>query len=217
MGMLFYHSTFLLPDNGRFRNATDLDDGNESRKDGHVCSSVPIRAGMTVGCLYLVYDDFSPAKPPDKAVPAMQAVLRRTLRTLTRIRKPLPVLVFIAMAAVAKFFFSRAPSIPSLLEISLEDIKIGLEQGTFTATDLVNAYIQRAKEVDHVYRSVLEFNPDALSIARDLDEKARASGGKGPLHGVPILLKDNIVTLDSMEATAGSYALKGAKPGHELQ
>jgi amidase len=86
------------------------------------------------------------------------------------------------MAGLAKMFFwsrSSAPAIPSLLEISLDDIIAGLERGSFTATDLVTAYIKRAEEVDHIFRSVLQINDDAVSIAQQLDAEAKVSGRRG--------------------------------------
>ncbi|KAI1333116.1 glutamyl-tRNA amidotransferase subunit A [Xylariaceae sp. FL0255] len=94
------------------------------------------------------------------------------------------------------------PDIPSLLEIILDEIGAHLDNGLFTSADLVRAYVKRIKKI----------NQDALNIAEKLDLEAMTSGRRGPLHGVPILLKDNIVTLDNMEATAGSYALIGAIP-----
>jgi len=100
---------------------------------------------------------------------------------------------------------------PSLLDASLEDLAGGLETGLFTSVDLVEAYIARILEVNDVLKAVREINPDALAIAEDLDA-ARANGTiYGPLHGIPILIKDNIATADKMETTAGSYALVGAR------
>lgn len=126
---------------------------------------------------------------------------------------------------------SVAPSIP-LLEISLDDTRLELEKETFTAVELVHAYTKRIQEVDHVFRPVLEVNPEAALIAQQLDEEAKTSGRRGcalmvpdqrlvlncqsrPLHGVTIMLKDNIVTLARMKATAGTVTLLGVKPAHE--
>ncbi|KAK0624609.1 amidase [Bombardia bombarda] len=100
---------------------------------------------------------------------------------------------------------------PSLMEASLEDLVTGLESGLFTSVDLVNAYTARMLEVNSTLKIVTEINPDALSIAAELDA-ARTNGTiYGSLHGIPILLKNNIATADDMENTAGSYALLGAK------
>ncbi|KAK4141352.1 amidase signature domain-containing protein [Dichotomopilus funicola] len=105
--------------------------------------------------------------------------------------------------------------LPSLLDITLDDIEAGLDNGRFTVVDLVTAYRKRIDEVDDHFRSIIEINPDAEAIAQSLDSEVRTTGRRGPLHGVPILLKDNIVTLDEMEATAGSFILLGAKLANE--
>ncbi|KAK8024191.1 glutamyl-tRNA(Gln) amidotransferase subunit A [Apiospora rasikravindrae] len=100
---------------------------------------------------------------------------------------------------------------PPLIEATLEDIVKGLHSGLFTSVDLVNAYSARVMEVNSTLRMVTELNPDALSIAAETD-RLRANGTVlGPLHGIPILLKNNIATMDDMANTAGSYALVGAK------
>ncbi len=100
---------------------------------------------------------------------------------------------------------------PPLIEASLENLVRGLESGLFTSVDLVNVYVARILEMNSTLRMVTELNPDALAIAADLDA-ARAKGiNYGPLHGIPILIKNNIATDDRMNTTAGSYALLGAK------
>ena len=100
---------------------------------------------------------------------------------------------------------------PPLIEANLEDLVGGLESGRFTSVDLVNAYVARILEMNSTLRMVTELNPDALAIAADLDA-ARAKGiNYGPLHGIPILIKNNMATDDRMNTTAGSYALLGAK------
>src|SRR5208283_3867348 len=60
--------------------------------------------------------------------------------------------------------------------------------------------------------AVIEVNPDALAIAAALDRERKAKGPRGPLHGIPVLIKDNIATADNMQTTAGSLALAGMKP-----
>ncbi|KAK0748312.1 amidase signature domain-containing protein [Apiosordaria backusii] len=100
---------------------------------------------------------------------------------------------------------------PSLLNAEIHDLIEGLDAGLFTSVDLINAYIARINEVNSTLRAVTQINPDALSIAADLDAARAAGTNHGPLHGIPILLKDNIATFDKMENTAGSYALLGAK------
>ncbi|XP_044715143.1 amidase domain-containing protein [Hirsutella rhossiliensis] len=105
---------------------------------------------------------------------------------------------------------------PSLINATLEDLQQGLHRGCFNSFDLVNAYQERIRQVQGKARAVTEINPDALAIATFLD-KERNIGGKrlGPLHGIPILLKDNVATMDKMNNTAGSTLLLGAKVPHD--
>lgn len=100
---------------------------------------------------------------------------------------------------------------PSLLDVTLEELAIGLESGLFTSADLVTAYSTRINDVNSTLRAVTELNPDALAIAQQLDAERAQGTVRGPLHGLPILIKNNIGTNDSMDNTAGSYALAGAK------
>jgi amidase len=94
----------------------------------------------------------------------------------------------------------------------LADLQIGLERGTFTSRDLVQAYLRRIEDLDRrgpSLHSIIEINPDAVNIADALDRERKARGPRGPLHGIPVLLKDNIDTADRMTTTAGSLALEG--------
>lgn len=100
---------------------------------------------------------------------------------------------------------------PPLIEATLEDLVSGLDSGLFTSVDLVNAYTARIFEVNSTLRMVTELNPDALGIAATLDSERAAGSSRGPLHGIPILIKNNIATDDKMNNTAGSYALLGSK------
>lgn len=100
---------------------------------------------------------------------------------------------------------------PPLIDATLDDLVHGLDSGLFTSVDLVNAYTARILEVNSTLRMVTELNPDALSIAATLDAERAANASRGPLHGIPILIKNNIATDDKMNNTAGSYALLGAK------
>jgi amidase len=102
-----------------------------------------------------------------------------------------------------------------LHEVSLAQLQRDLISGKYTSERLTTLYLERIESCNlqgPTLRAVIETNPDALQIARQLDAE-RASGKiRGSLHGIPILLKDNIATADSMETTAGSLALVGAKP-----
>ncbi|KAF2834289.1 amidase [Patellaria atrata CBS 101060] len=100
---------------------------------------------------------------------------------------------------------------PKLIDVTVEDLAQGLESGLFSSVDLVNAYTARIRQVNSTLNVVTELNPDALSIAEVLDTE-RANGTlRGPLHGIPILIKNNIATSDKMNNTAGSWALVGAE------
>jgi amidase len=99
-------------------------------------------------------------------------------------------------------------------EITLADLQGGMKSGRFTASSLVEKYTARIEEIDKAgprVNAVIELNPDAPAIADALDEERKAKGPRGPLHGVPVLIKDNIATADRMMTTAGSLALVGAK------
>lgn len=90
---------------------------------------------------------------------------------------------------------------PSLINVTTEDLATGLEAGRFTSVDLVKAYSARIMEVNTTLHMVTELNPDALTIAAELDAM-RANGTiLGPLHGLPILIKNNIATADLMNNT----------------
>ncbi|KAH7059035.1 amidase [Macrophomina phaseolina] len=101
--------------------------------------------------------------------------------------------------------------VPNLIDATIEDLQTGLDAALFTSVDLVNAYIARINEVNSTVHAVTELNPDAIEIARQLDAERGNGTSRGPLHGIPILIKNNIATKDKMNNTAGSYALLGAK------
>src|SRR5438105_7310799 len=103
----------------------------------------------------------------------------------------------------------------ALQEATVADLQQGMESGKYTAHALCEYYLARIEDLDGrgpMLRSVIETNPDALRIAQALDAERKAKGPRGPLHGIPILLKDNIATADRMATTAGSLALVGARP-----
>lgn len=95
-----------------------------------------------------------------------------------------------------------------LLEATIDELQEKLQNGEITSKDLVMMYMNRIGQLDENIHSVLELNPDALHIAAALDAEREEQGPRSPLHGIPILLKDNIDTGDKMQTTAGSLALK---------
>lgn len=101
-----------------------------------------------------------------------------------------------------------------LEEKTISDLQDALTTGKWTARGLVEMYQARIEALDQQgphLRAVLEINPDALVIADELDAERRMHGARGPLHGIPVLLKDNIATADRMQTTAGSLALLGSQ------
>jgi amidase len=100
-------------------------------------------------------------------------------------------------------------------EVEISALQAAMTDGRLTARALTQAYLDRIERMDRkgpTLRSVLETNPEALTIADALDAERRAKGPRGPLHGIPILLKDNVDTHDRMTTTAGSLALEGSIP-----
>jgi amidase len=117
---------------------------------------------------------------------------------------------------------AKAPSpevVPfELNELTIADFQAGMKSGKFTARSLVEKYSARIDAIDKhgpAVNSIIEMNPDALSIADALDQEHKAKGPRGPLHGIPVIIKDNIDTADKMMTTAGSLALLGSRPAKD--
>ena len=103
-------------------------------------------------------------------------------------------------------------------EITIEGAQKALQSGQYSSRSLTEKYLARIREIDQagpILKAVLEVNPDALQIAEALDQERKAKGPRGPLHGIPILIKDNIDTGDRMNTTAGSLALLGSRPAND--
>jgi amidase len=120
----------------------------------------------------------------------------------------------VCLAAVLS---AQAPTRPvfDLEEATVADLQQRMQTGRETARSIAEKYIARIAAIDRqgpALRSVIEINPDALAIADRLDAERKGRGARGPLHGIPILIKDNIATADRMMTTAGSAALVGATP-----
>ncbi|MEM1181578.1 MAG: amidase, partial [Acidobacteriota bacterium] len=133
-----------------------------------------------------------------------------------------------ALAAAAHVVGCQTPSAPApeaqtdpasapfdLAEVDLGALADGLGDGRYTSRSLVEAYLGRIEALNHrgpTLRAVIETDPKALEIADALDAERSQGTVRGPLHGIPILLKDNIATHDGTTTTAGSLALAGSKP-----
>jgi amidase len=110
---------------------------------------------------------------------------------------------------------ARALAEDDLNEATLDDLQERMAGGRLTARALVTRSLARIEALDRKgprLASVIETNPDAVAIAEALDEERRAKGARGPLHGIPVLLKDNVDTADRMTTSAGSLALEGSVP-----
>jgi amidase len=102
-----------------------------------------------------------------------------------------------------------------LEEATVVGLQADMQAGRLTARNLVESYLHRIETLDRqgpALHSIIETNPDARKLADELDRERRARGPRGPLHGIPVLLKDNIDTADRMTTTAGSLALEGSVP-----
>jgi amidase len=107
------------------------------------------------------------------------------------------------------------PESPDYREFEIESLQALMEQGDLTSEQLTRFYLERIEAVDRNgpgLNSIIEVNAEALEIARALDEERSTSGPRGPMHGIPVVLKANIDTADQMETTAGSLALAGHRP-----
>jgi amidase len=102
-----------------------------------------------------------------------------------------------------------------LREAGIAEIRERLAAGRATAVSIAQWYLARIAELDGKLKSVIEVNPDALAAAGGLDRELKEKGPRGPLHGVPVLVKDNIDTAGRIETTAGSLALAGSKPARD--
>ena len=103
-------------------------------------------------------------------------------------------------------------------EWSLAELQAAMAAGKLNSATLTKKYLSRIEDLDRrgpALNSIIELNPDAVALARSLDRERKEAGPRGPLHGIPVLIKDNIATLDRMNTTAGSLALVGTVPPAE--
>jgi len=109
----------------------------------------------------------------------------------------------------------QRPAAFDLEEATVAQLQQRMTSGQETARSLVDKYLTRIEALDRqgpALHAVIEINPEARSIADSLDAERKSKGPRGPLHGIPVLIKDNIATADGMMTTAGSLALEGARP-----
>jgi amidase len=164
-----------------------------------------------------------PTNPSPKSSPTRRTFLQTAvLGTTAGVLAPM-----YAAGAAARDVSTPLPNVPvpglqpaevkpfELDEITIPELQDGMKSGKYTARSLVENYAARIDEIDKrgpAVNAILELNPDAISIANALDQERKSKGARGPLHGIPVLIKDNIDTADRMMTTAGSLALVGSKP-----
>lgn len=126
--------------------------------------------------------------------------------------RPLLIPLLIAMPLISACTPETRTPIAFVLhpDVTIAELQAAMNAGSLDAVTLVQHYIDRIAELDGELHSVLEVNPDALSIAGSLDAERAAGQVRSALHGIPVLLKDNIDTADKMKTTAGSLALVSA-------
>ncbi|KAK7860746.1 putative amidase [Quercus suber] len=121
-------------------------------------------------------------------------------------------LILLATTSSGAQAIKAAHGFSSIKEATVHDIQLAFKQNQLTSRKLVELYLKQISRLNPVLKGVLELNPDALYQAdkADHERKSKAPGSLSPLHGIPILLKDNIATKDKLNSTAGSYALLGS-------
>jgi amidase len=134
------------------------------------------------------------------------------------------VATIVGAARRAEGVSSRAEALPhglpafELDELTIADLQQRMASGQETARSITEKYLARIAALDRegpALRAVLETNPDAVAVAESLDAERKAGKVRGPLHGIPVLLKDNVGTADRMTTTAGSLALEGSIPSRD--
>src|ERR1035437_895856 len=111
-----------------------------------------------------------------------------------------------------------APQVDDLLEHSVAELGALMQRGALTARELTQRFLTRIAQMDKTgvaINAVIELNPDALAMAEQCDTERKTGATAGPMHGIPVLIKDNIGTADKMRTTAGSLALAASTPAKD--
>jgi len=133
----------------------------------------------------------------------------------------LPLMIFGCLITLCLLFSCQLKDSPNnihpflLDEITITEIQQGYKNGIYSVKQIVQLYIDRIMEIDrngYKLNSIIMVNPDALQIADSLDQEFASGRNWGALHGIPVILKDNIDTYDKMPTTAGSRILKDSHP-----
>ena len=139
--------------------------------------------------------------------PSVQSVVKKILRA-------------VAVSGLALALAHAAEPAFPFPEATIDDLQARMGAGSLTSRELTAAYLDRIAQIDKAgpkLNAIIELNPDALAIAEKLDAERKAGKVRGPLHGIPVLIKDNLDTADRMATTAGSLALVGQKPPRDAQ
>jgi amidase len=145
---------------------------------------------------------------------------RRTALRLTALAAAAPTLSQLIAAPVAHAQAQTGDqddggNLGELVDVSIAQLQAAMSARRTTSREITSEYLERIRRLDPKLHSVIETNPDALDIAEDLDEERHNGHVRGLLHGIPILLKDNIDTADKTHTTAGSFALAGTRPSRD--
>ena len=106
-----------------------------------------------------------------------------------------------------QIFAETNSTVFELEETTVLELQEAMKSGTTSSAEITRKYLQRIKEIDSKLNSIIELNPDALVIANEMDNERKAGKLRSMMHGIPVLIKDNIDTADKMKTTAGSLAL----------
>jgi amidase len=155
-------------------------------------------------------------KPPAATAPARREFLRTSLLGTAAIATGAaakPLVARGAGAAVHSGVYSGDVPSFELDEVTISELQEAMKSGKMTSRSITEKYLARIDQIDKqgpALNAIIELNPDAVSIADAMDAERKEKGPRGPLHGIPVLIKDNIDTADKMMTTAGSLALLGS-------
>jgi amidase len=146
--------------------------------------------------------------------PARREFLRASLLSAAAIATGKPLVAESAPHTAHSVVYSGDVAAFELDEITIGDLQEGMKSGKYTSRSITEKYLARIDAIDKqgpAINAIIELNPDALSIADAMDQERKEKSPRGPLHGIPVLIKDNIGTADKMMTTAGSLSLLGSR------